>query len=304
MKILLTGANGMVGSALSRVLAMSSSHKTLATGRGLCRLPSSSLTSQLTYLQLELTSPKKVLHVVQSFNPDIIIHSAAMTEVDDCEVNKKICYSVNVDATALLIAAATQIRSRFCYLSTDFVFDGASGPYKEEDQASPINYYGKTKKIAEEILAASSLSWSIARTVLLYGKADNITRSNFIYWVKDKLEAGENIRVVNDQLRTPTYIPDFVDGIIKIAESGAEGIYHISGEGVTTPFDMAIAVAEYLQLDKTLISPVNAATFSQPGKRPLKTGFSIEKAKRDLGYSPISFKESLAKIFNPEFSNG
>ena len=297
MKILLTGANGMVGSAVSKVLAGSSSHITLATGRGPCRLPPSSLSSQLTYLQLELTSPKEVLHAVQSFLPDIIIHAAAITQVDDCELNKEVCYSVNVDGTALLIAAAEQVKSRFCYLSTDFVFDGVSGPYKEEDQATPINYYGETKKIAEDILTASSLSWSIARTVLLYGKADHITRSNFIYWVKDNLEAGINIRVVNDQLRTPTYIPDFVDGIIKIAESGAEGVYHISGEEVMTPYDMAIAVAEYLQLDKTLINPVDAATFTQPGKRPLKTGFSIEKAKRDLEYSPISFKESLAQIF-------
>jgi dTDP-4-dehydrorhamnose reductase len=297
MKILLTGANGMVGSAVSKVLAGSSSHITLATGRGPCRLPPSSLSSQLTYLQLELTSPKEVLHAVQSFLPDIIIHAAAITQVDDCELNKEVCYSVNVDGTALLIAAAEQVKSRFCYLSTDFVFDGVSGPYKEEDQATPINYYGETKKIAEDILTASSLSWSIARTVLLYGKADHITRSNFIYWVKDNLEAGINIRVVNDQLRTPTYIPDFVDGIIKIAESVAEGVYHISGEEAMTPYDMAIAVAEYLQLDKTLINPVDAATFTQPGKRPLKTGFSIEKAKRDLGYSPISFKESLAQIF-------
>ncbi len=287
----------MVGSAVSKVLAGSSSHITLATGRGPCRLPPSSLSSQLTYLQLELTSPKEVLHAVQSFLPDIIIHAAAITQVDDCELNKEVCYSVNVDGTALLIAAAEQVKSRFCYLSTDFVFDGVSGPYKEEDQATPINYYGETKKIAEDILTASSLSWSIARTVLLYGKADHITRSNFIYWVKDNLEAGINIRVVNDQLRTPTYIPDFVDGIIKIAESGAEGVYHISGEEVMTPYDMAIAVAEYLQLDKTLINPVDAATFTQPGKRPLKTGFSIEKAKRDLEYSPISFKESLAQIF-------
>ena len=287
----------MVGSAVSKVLAGSSSHITLATGRGPCRLPPSSLSSQLTYLQLELTSPKEVLHAVQSFLPDIIIHAAAITQVDDCELNKEVCYSVNVDGTALLIAAAEQVKSRFCYLSTDFVFDGVSGPYKEEDQATPINYYGETKKIAEDILTASSLSWSIARTVLLYGKADHITRSNFIYWVKDNLEAGINIRVVNDQLRTPTYIPDFVDGIIKIAESVAEGVYHISGEEAMTPYDMAIAVAEYLQLDKTLINPVDAATFTQPGKRPLKTGFSIEKAKRDLGYSPISFKESLAQIF-------
>lgn len=296
MKILITGANGMVGSAIVNRL-INSSHNILATGRGVCRLASSIISERVQYIPADITSATDVLQVVHQFSPDMIIHGAAMTQVDDCEMKKEECYRVNFEGTALLVAAAEQVASRFCYLSTDFVFDGNAGPYREEDITSPINYYGKTKELAEQIVTKSKLSWSIARTVLLYGKADYITRSNFIYWVKDNLEAGKKINVVNDQLRTPTYIPDYVNGILKITEQGAEGIYHISGEDQMTPYEMAIVVADHLKLDKTLISPVDASTFTQIGKRPLKTGFLIDKAKQKLDYSPLSFKTSLELIF-------
>ncbi len=296
MKILLTGANGMVGSALVGRLK-ESPHQILATGKGACRLPSSMLSDKLRYMPVELTSATAVNTMVQEFAPELIIHGAAMTQVDDCEMNKEGCYNINVDATALLIAAAEQVGSRFCYLSTDFVFDGKAGPYREEDETCPINHYGKTKELAEQIVRKSTLAWSIARTVLLYGKADHITRSNFIYWVKDNLEIGKKINVVNDQLRTPTYIPDFVDGIMKIIEMEATGLFHISGKDQMTPFEMANAVADHLGLNRSLISPVDASTFTQIGERPLKTGFMIDKAKKELGFSPIGFKESLAQIF-------
>ena len=296
MKILITGANGMVGSAIVNRL-INSSHDILATGRGSCRLDPTIISERLKYLPADITSSTDVRKMVHEFSPDMIIHGAAMTQVDDCEMKKEDCYRVNLEGTASLVAAAEQVASRFCYLSTDFVFDGNSGPYREEDITSPINYYGKTKELAEQIVRNSKLSWSIARTVLLYGKTDHITRSNFIYWVKDNLEAGKKINVVNDQLRTPTYIPDFVDGILKITEQDAEGIYHISGEDQMTPYQMAIVVADHLKLDKTLISPVDASTFTQIGKRPLKTGFLIEKAKQGLGYTPTGFNASLAFIF-------
>lgn len=286
----------MVGSALVSRLS-SSSHEILATGRGDCRLPLSMMSDHLQYLPADVTSALEVQQMILEFSPDIIIHGAAMTQVDDCEKNKELCHRINVEGTALLVSAAEQSGSKFCYLSTDFVFDGKAGPYREEENTSPINYYGKSKEIAEQLVSNSQLTWSIARTVLLYGKADHIKRSNFIYWVKDNLEAGKKINVVNDQLRTPTYIPDFVDGILKIIESGAEGIFHISGEDQLTPYEMAIAVADHLNLDKTLINPVDASTFTQLGKRPLKTGFLINKAKNQLGYSPTSFKATLSLIF-------
>lgn len=237
------------------------------------------------------------MHTITSFKPDVIIHSAAITQVDDCEQNKTVCYSTNVDATDHLIEAAEEVNARMCYLSTDFVFSGNEGPYSESDSTHPVNYYGETKELAEQHVMGSNLGWTIIRTILLYGRADHLNRTNFIYWVKNNLDAGKHINVVADQVRTPTFIPDLTWAIIKAVEKGAQGIYHISGKDVLSPYQMALKVAQKLQLDEGLIHPVDADSFQQLGKRPLKTGFIIEKAIKDLNFQPKSFTEALDLIF-------
>lgn len=296
MKILLTGCNGMLGSSLSEKLS-STNHTTWATGKTTCRLPSSLFHDHFIYHSLDITNSEKTFELITSLKPDLIIHAAAITQVDDCEQNKSFCYSVNVGATKHLIAAAKEVNARFCLISTDFVFSGKEGPYSEIDLTDPVNYYGETKVLAEQLVMSSGLNWSIVRTILLYGKADPCKRSNFIYWVKNNLEAGVKIKVVNDQIRTPTFIPDLVEGICLIAEKGARGIFHISGNDIMTPYQMALDVADFLKLDKNLLEPVDASTFTQIGKRPQKTGFKIEKAVRELGYHPTSFKNALSLIF-------
>lgn len=296
MKILLTGSNGMLGASLSCMLSRSK-HTVCATGKGSCRLPEDLFHDRFNYHELDITNKEEVFALSEKFKPDAIIHSAAMTQVDDCERNKSICYSVNVEGTRNLIEAAEEHNSRFCYLSTDFVFDGTAGPYEEKDKTNPVNFYGETKELAEQFVMSSELNWSIVRTVLLFGKAEPSKRSNFIYWVKENLEAKKTIRVVNDQIRTPTFIHDLVNGIDLILTRGARGIYHLAGNDVLTPYKMAVAVANHLQLDATLIHPVDASSFTQIGKRPLITGFKIDKAINDLGYQPTSFEKALSFIF-------
>ncbi|MFM1794987.1 MAG: hypothetical protein RL642_1372 [Bacteroidota bacterium] len=296
MKILLTGANGMLGSSLTQKLS-TTQHQIFATGKGASRLDVDLLDSNLHYQSLDITQKKEVQAYISIVQPDLIIHGAAITQVDDCEQNKEFCYSVNVDGTKHLLAAAKKQNSSFCLISTDFVFSGEGGPYVETDPTGAVNYYGQTKEMAEQLVMSSGLHWSIARTILLYGKADSGKRSNFIYWVKDSLEAGKKIKVVNDQIRTPTYIPDLVDGILLMIEKKAKGIYHLSGKDILTPYQMAVAIAEHLSLNTELIEPVDASTFTQIGKRPQKTGFNIEKARQDLGYDPQSFENALSLIF-------
>lgn len=296
MKILLTGCNGMLGSSLSEKLSKVN-YTTWATGKTSCRLPSHFFHDNFIYHKLDITNSEQTAALINSFKPDLIIHAAAMTQVDDCEQNKDLCYSINIDGTNNLINAAKEVNARFCLISTDFVFSGEEGPYSETDPTGPVNYYGETKVVAEQLVKSSGLNWSIVRTILLYGKADPSKRSNFIYWVKNNLEAGVKIKVVNDQIRTPTFIPDLVEGIYLIAEKGAEGIFHISGKDILTPYKMAVEIADFLSLDKTLLEPVDASTFSQIGKRPQKTGFKIEKAIEELGYQPTSFKNALSMIF-------
>jgi dTDP-4-dehydrorhamnose reductase len=169
--------------------------------------------------------------------------------------------------------------------------------YKEMDAPNPVNYYGRTKLDAEDAVKEYEYDWAIVRTVLVYGKPI-LSRSNILTIVKEKLEKGEIYNVLDDQVRTPTYVEDLATGIIQIMEKKAKGVFHLSGKDVMTPYQMACETADYLGLDKKLIRRVTAADFSQPARRPLLTGFDISKARDELGFEPISFAEGLVKMFS------
>lgn len=295
MKILITGSNGLLGQNLIKLLIETTAHNIIATGRGESRLPFEK-TEQYNYFSLDITDGIAVTDFLLQHKPGLIIHAAAMTQPDPCELNQVECWNINVTATRFLVSAAESIQAKFIYMSTDFVFDGTNGPYRETDIPNPVNYYGSSKLVAEKAVMESNLHWAVVRTVLVYGNILVGNRSNIISWVKDNLENNKPIKVVSDQWRTPTYVEDLAKGILLVVEKNAEGIYHISGEEGMSPYDMACAVAGHLRLNKNLMTEVNADTFTQPAKRPLKTGFIIEKAKKELGYLPLSFKAALAKM--------
>ncbi|HRG80224.1 MAG TPA: sugar nucleotide-binding protein, partial [Cyclobacteriaceae bacterium] len=162
--------------------------------------------------------------------------------------------------------------------------------------AKPVNYYGESKLAGEQAVQKSKLKWAILRTVLVYGVTPDLSRSNIVLWVKKSLEEGKTINVVNDQWRTPTLAEDLAMGCYLAASKKATGIYHISGEEMMTPFDIANQTAEIFKLDKSLIKPADSSTFKQPAMRPPKTGFIITKAKQDLGYQPHTFQQGLALL--------
>ncbi len=296
MKIFITGSNGMLGSEICEQL-IKTDLAIFASGRGENRLSQGEVNNNYSYINLDITDEEAVKEEIRKIAPNYIIQCAAMTQVDDCETNKRECLRINVDGTKNILTIAEELNCRFIYISTDFVFDGNDGPYTESNEPKPINFYGESKLLAEELVMQSEVPWTIVRTVLLYGKTDKINRSNFIYWVRDNLQNGKQIKVVNDQIRTPTFIPDLATGIISIMEKLAVGIYHISGEEVMTPYYLALKVADLLMLNKELIVPVDSTTFSQPGKRPLKTGFIIEKAQKHLGFTPTPIDAALSQIF-------
>lgn len=294
MKILITGANGFLGHHLS-VQLLAKSHEVIATGKGDCRLPFKK-EKGFQYQSMDFTDPFAVHDIFEKHKPGIVVHAGAMTKVDDCEQEQWQAYLANVEGTVTMLLNAEEQKSFFVFVSTDFVFSGEKGLYKEDDTCLPVNFYGKTKYEAEDAVKEYEYDWSIVRTSLVYGKP-LAGRSNILTVVKDKLEKGEEYSVVNDQVRTPTYVKDLASGIVAIIEKKATGIYHLSGEDVLTPYEMACRVAEYLELDKSLIRKVTAANFSQPAKRPKDTRFIIDKAKKELGYQPISFKEGLIRTF-------
>jgi dTDP-4-dehydrorhamnose reductase len=289
MRILITGSNGLLGQKLIKLLC-DKGVNVIATSRGANRLPND---GQYQYESLDIVNQQQVLDVVSKYKPDVIINTAAMTNVDQCESEKEACWDLNVNAVKYLTEACEITGTHLLHVSTDFIFDGSHGPLTEEEAPNPISYYGESKLAAEKLVTESQIKWSIARTVLVYGIAHDMSRSNIVLWVKNSLEAGKAINVVNDQWRTPTLAEDLAMGCYLISKKTAEGIYNISGEELMTPYDIAIKTAEHFQLDKSLISETDGSKFSQPAKRPPKTGFIIDKAKTELGYSPKSFEEGL-----------
>jgi dTDP-4-dehydrorhamnose reductase len=304
MKILITGSNGLLGQHLVRLLKQDPANRVIATARGENRLRDR---EGYGYEPLDITDRAQVGDVIGKFAPDVIIHAAAMTQVDDCEVKKEACWTANVEATEYLVRAARRCESSFLLVSTDFIFNGEGGPYEEGAVPDPLSYYGMSKLAAEMLLPSSGLNWAIARTVLVYGVAEDMSRSNIILWVKKSLEEGRKIRVVDDQWRTPTLVQDLAAGCMLIAgklvrtaaEAGAEkkgAIYNISGKDLLTPYQMALQVAKHFGLDASLIEKADASTFSQKAKRPPRTGFVIDKARKELGYEPHSFAEGIALV--------
>jgi len=295
MKILITGANGFLGYYLAEQL-IAKKISVIATGRGECRLPFTHHVN-FQYLSMDFTDPFSIHDVFENIKPDVVIHAGAMSKPDECETDQMLAYLVNVEGTVQLLINSADLKSFFIFVSTDFVFDGERGMYNEDDIPNPVNYYGRTKLEAEEAVKEYEFDWAIVRTVLVYGK-NHSGHNNILKIVKEKLEKGEVYSVVDDQLRTPTYVEDLAKGIVSIIEKKATGIFHLSGKDILTPYQMATKTAEYLGLKSSLIKKVTAANFTQPAKRPPRTGFIIDKARKELGYEPISFEEGLKKTFS------
>lgn len=291
MKILITGANGLLGQKLVALLTNQPDIEVVATSRGDNRIACDLV--NYTYRNMDITRAEQVNFIIDKEKPDVIIHTAALTNVDECELDHDKCWLLNVRAVEYLIEAAERQGCFFIQLSTDFIFSGERGPLCEEDQANPVNFYGQSKLEAEKMVMQSKLDYAIVRTILVYGITPNMSRSNIILWVKESLEQNKSIRVVDDQYRTPTLAEDLAIGCYLIAEKRAKGIFHISGKDRLTPYQIALQTAEFFNLDAGLITRTDSSEFKQPAMRPPETGFIIDKAAEVLGYSPHSFKEGI-----------
>ncbi|MBL7840807.1 MAG: NAD(P)-dependent oxidoreductase [Cyclobacteriaceae bacterium] len=289
MKILVTGANGLLGQKLVSLLQEKEDIELIATARG----KSVQTITRGTFYMLDVTDKNQVDTLISATKPDVIIHTAAMTQVDDCETKRDACVLNNVTAVEHLIEACSKNGVHLVHVSTDFIFDGTHGPLDETAEPNPVNFYGESKLAAERLIQASNISWSILRTVLVYGVTNDMSRSNIVLWVKKSLEEGKTISVVNDQWRTPTLAEDLAQGCYLAAVKKATGVFNISGKDFVTPFDIATQTATFFGLDPSLIQPTDSTKFRQPARRPMKTGFIIDKAKKELGYEPHSFLEGL-----------
>jgi dTDP-4-dehydrorhamnose reductase len=292
MKIVVTGANGFLAQHLCMYLA-NKGFNCYAVSRGERRIP---VAERIDYTSLDLTDRSLVHAYIHAVQPDVIVHVAAMSKPDECHQNRETCLLQNVTATGYLLQAAENCSSHFIYLSTDFIF-GENGPHAEDDLPDPLNFYGESKLMAEKLVQDYAGHFTIVRPVFIYGRHWEGMRPSFIQWVQQQLQAGKAIKVVSDQLRTPTYAPDICKGIERIIELQKEGVYHLAGKDILSPYSMAKMVARVLGLNESLIQEVDSNSFPEPVRRSRKSGLKIDKAIRELNYQPLSFEAGLRNSF-------
>lgn len=295
-KILITGSNGLLGQKLVYRLLKEPGVEIIATSKGENRLK---VQEGYIYDSLDITNEDAVKEVFLRHAPDVVINTAAMTNVDACETEKEACRKMNVDAVEYIVNAMKllPVSTHLIHLSTDFIFDGNNGPYRETDiPYPPKSVYAESKYMSEKIVEKSGLKWTIIRTILVYGVVDNMSRSNIVLWAKDSLTKGKTIQVVDDQFRTPTLSEDLAEGCVLAALKSITGIFHISGKDFMSIIELVNSVADFWHLDKSLIHSVKTSALGQPAQRPLKTGFILDKARMELGYEPHSFTEGLAIV--------
>jgi len=293
MRILITGSNGLLGQKIVSQLKAKQAIF-LATSLGDNR---NSECNTKRYKSLDITNLNQVESVIDLFKPTHVINTAAITNVDFCEDNQDLCYKVNVKAVQNLFDVSKERGIQLIHLSTDFVFDGQNGPYREIDEPNPLSVYSKSKLDSELILMNSEYkNWTIIRTIIVYGEGENLSRSNIVLWAKSELKNYKKLTIVDDQFRSPTWAGDLAWACLQSAKLNKTGLFHISGPKTYSIYNLVIMIAEYYGFDISLVEPIKSETLNQKASRPPKTGFIIDKAIKELGYAPKSFLESLKYI--------
>jgi dTDP-4-dehydrorhamnose reductase len=293
MKLLITGSNGLLGQKIVD-LCLAKHVEFLATSSGANR---NSKCPEQSYEVLDITDEENIQTVLQQFQPTHVIHTAAMTNVDQCELHPEACDLVNRQAVLMLAKCCQKEGIHFQLLSTDFVFDGLAGPYAETDQPNPLSVYARSKVESEKIVQQlEGLSYSIVRTIIVYGQGEHLSRSNLILWAKEALAKGEPLQIVDDQFRAPTWADDLAWACVRICELDQTGIFHIAGPETLTVYQIVERVAAYYQLSMLQVSKLSSSKLKQPAKRPPHTGFILDKAREVLGYQPHTLEQTFALL--------
>lgn len=288
--IIVTGSNGLLGQKLTDLLAGDPDLYLVATGVGPNRHPGR---EGYTYEEMDIRDEDRVRQLLEAFRPTHLVNGAAMTHVDKCENERDRCWELNVTAVGMLARLCKEYDVQLVHISTDFIFDGENGPYAEDDLPNPVSHYGNSKLASEKLVISSGVRFAIARTMLVYGLVADMSRSNIVLWAKGALERGEEIRVVNDQFRSPTLAEDLANGVVRIVRGNHEGIFHLSGPETVSIVEMVRKVAQHYGLPLHLIQETNSESLGQAARRPPVTGFVIDKAVEELGYRPHTISQGL-----------
>jgi len=289
MRLFITGGSGLLGSKIAEI-ALEKGYEVFSGYK--THLPEFGIPVKIDLLD------KDFISAIKEAKPEVVIHSAALTDVDKCEIEKEIAYRINVEATKIIADFCRKKGSHLIYVSTDYVFDGQKGNYKENDEARPINYYGYTKFLAEGFCK----DFCIARTCVIYGSKPASGKVNFALWLIKNLEEGKEVKVVTDQFITPTLNTNLAKMLLEIAERKLSGIFHLAGATRVSRYDFAVEIAKVFDLDENLIRKAKMEEMKWVAKRPRDSSLDVSKAKELLKEKPMSLGESLLE-FSKEFSS-
>jgi len=248
---------------------------------------------------MNIADEKTVSTVLKSIVPEVVIHAAAMTNVDGCESDRELAWSINAQGTKNIALECRTIHARLIYVSTDYVFDGKVGLYSEQHKTNPINYYGLTKLNAERFVRELCRDSAIARTSVIYGW--HAIKMNFATWIVNSLRNHEQVNVAMDHYNSPTLADDLAEILRKIVEDEASGVYHTCGDERISRYKFALKIAETFKLDTSLIKPAKMAEIKAwIAKRPRDSSLSIEKLRRDLDIDPPELVDALHRMKNLE----
>jgi len=281
MKIFVTGGSGLLGSKITEI-ALERGYDVYS---GYCRHKPEFGKA----VKFDLTDANSIVRAINDVKPDVIIHTAALTDVDRCEVEKDLAYKINVEGTKIIAEVARKFDSFLIYISTDYVFDGNEGLYKEEDETNPVNYYGYTKLLGEKYCQ----DFCIARTCVIYGAKPASGKVNFALWLINKLEKGESVRIVTDQYITPTLNTNLAKMLLEIAERKITGIFHLAGATRVSRFEFAKEIARVFGLDESLIIPSRMDEINWIAKRPRDSSLDASKAAKYLNEKPYDLRKAL-----------
>jgi len=290
MRVLITGANGLLGSKLSEIY----SRRGHVVYAGFTSVPP----AVGKPVQMDITDRVMVREGFETCSPDIVYHCAAVTNVDACEADPSHANEVNVEGTRHIVHEAKRVGCRVIYISTDYVFGGQQGHYREDDVPNPINVYGKSKLEGERIILASGKPSVIARTSVIFGAMPSSGKQNFALWVMDSLRRGETIPVLTDKYACPTYNQNLAEMLIETAERGFAGVCHLCGATRVSRFEFASAIAETFGLDKSKIRAVSSAEIESrmKARRPTDSSLDTSNAIRMLRTRPMGLKDALTAL--------
>lgn len=282
---LVIGASGQVGGHLLQVIQA-------------CGLPAIGTGNTHPFeglYVLDIRSQAEVTTFVQRFDPAIIYLPASLTNVDYVESHPEEGYAVNVSGVRNVLQVANQVGSKLVYFSSDYVFDGKTGAYREDDTPNPLCVYGMQKLIAEAYIAQQAYDYLILRTNGVYGWEKQ--GKNFVYRLVEVLKSGQSIKVPSDQISTPTYAPELALAAFELVQKDKHGIYHIAGSEEVNRYAFAVHAASIFHLDSSLIEPVVTKQLNQTAARPLHGGLNTDKAQAELPFKISSYDKGLQTMF-------